>query len=228
MHDNGGLGSRSVPDISGNEGVCLYNGDARYTGRDTDLIAVGSRVTVIPTAGSRSLIPRRRSGLWSRTLLTLSSAALNWGGIGRRWCGGRSPSTTAVWSSPPRAVLNSPEYFRLAEKESLNAGALHTRCQWKKMLFSTLMCGVECIDDVGFDPPFRADVETVLAGPFPDFFQLLSGSIRSQFFGRSRRLCAGLAGRGDLLCDLDIWGECRFDLVGIGGPKINPIVGALV
>jgi hypothetical protein len=24
MHDNGGLGSRSVPDISGNEGVCRY------------------------------------------------------------------------------------------------------------------------------------------------------------------------------------------------------------
>ena len=36
------------------------------------------------------------------------------------------------------------------------------------MLFTISMCGVECIDDLGFDPPTWGDVETVLTGPVPN------------------------------------------------------------
>lgn len=32
--------------------------------------------------------------------------------------------------------------------------------------------GVESIDDVGFNPPARGDIEAVLASPVPDHFQL--------------------------------------------------------
>ena len=75
------------------------------------------------------------------------------------------------------------------------------------------MRSVESIDDLGFDPSAWRDLEAVLAS---------ASSLPS------RRLCAGLACRGDLLCDLDIRREHRLDLVGIGGPKVNSIIGTLV
>lgn len=90
------------------------------------------------------------------------------------------------------------------------------------------MCRVESIDDLGLDPPPRGDVKAVLAGPVADCFQLVNGSTRPRCLGRSRSFRAGLAGRGDFLCDLDIWSEGRLDLVGIDGSKINPIISPLI
>lgn len=98
----------------------------------------------------------------------------------------------------------------------------------KDTVHSPLMCGVESLQYVGFDPPTWGDFEAVFAGPLPDCFQLLSGSTRPRDDSGAGRFRAGFSGGGDFLCDLDIWGECRFDLVGIGGSQINPIVGALV
>jgi hypothetical protein len=60
------------------------------------------------------------------------------------------------------------------------------------------MRGVESIDDVGLDPPMCGGIKAVLAGG------------------------------GDPLCHLDVRSEHRFDLVGIGGSKINPIIGTLI
>lgn len=97
-------------------GLCLI-----LTLKRTDPIAVGSRVAVISTSGSRSDDTEPQVGVtsWSRTTPILSSTALTWGGIGRRCCDGRSPSTTAVWSSPPRVASNSPEAFSVSHRERL-------------------------------------------------------------------------------------------------------------
>lgn len=54
-------------------------------------------------------------------------------------------------------------YTRSTRWESTRKDALH----------DLSVCGVESIDDVGFDPTSRGNLEAVLAGPIADRFQLL-------------------------------------------------------
>ena len=90
------------------------------------------------------------------------------------------------------------------------------------------MCGVESLDEVGLDPSARGNDEAVLGGLVPDRFQLLGGSTRPRHLDRRRSISTGFAGRGEILRDLDIWSEYRFDLVSIRGSQINPIIGTLI
>lgn len=118
-------------------------------------------------------IPHRRPGSSSIP----SSTTPNWDGTGHRRCGGRSPSTTAAWCSPPRTASSSPEPIPSHSLSSTRITGCQCGTHWvsvrKDAAHNFSVCGVERIDDVGFDSPTRGNIEAVLPGPLPDCLQLL-------------------------------------------------------
>ncbi len=84
----------------------------------TNPIVAGSRVTVIPTFESQSGDTGPQVGTmaedYADSVTDSTELGRDWALV-IRWA---IPPTTAVWSSPPRVVSNSPESSSLSEKES--------------------------------------------------------------------------------------------------------------
>ena len=69
-------------------------------------------------------------------------------------------------------VSSSPEHFASSNNHEMQVR--HGPSISEKTFSSPVsVCGVERIDDVGFDAPTWRNVEAVLAGPLPDRVQLL-------------------------------------------------------